>query len=147
MWEEAYPQATVIGIDWNLANCVYEPKRGKLYQIDARSETALREVVDRHGPFDLVIDDAAHTPECTNAITKVVWPGAIVKGGFFVIEDVHVNGMQGVAKSWVDAVNHHGALRSCGRQNWTEPGHTDFDKEIDGVLYVPGIVAIRRFAG
>lgn len=143
MWEEGFPQAAIVGIDWNLGVCTLAPNRATLIQADVTKHGVLEAICAKHGPFDFLIDDAAHTPECSEAILAC-FPRHIVPGGWLFIEDTHVAGLTQWAKKLVDAVNHHGALRSCGRANWVEP-RSEFDAEIDRIVMRPGIIGIQRW--
>lgn len=143
MWELAFPRAKVVGVDHNIKLCKVSTK-AVLIEADARSHASMTDICLGHGPFDVVIDDAAHTPECSFSIMSMCFPASVKPGGWYFVEDTHVPGMDKVVSYVMEAVNHHGALRSCGRKNWVE-ARPFFDTEIERVVARPGIIAMQRY--
>lgn len=155
MWEEAFPKADVIGIDITLKKMVTPPIRAKTLALDLGSPTAIKWICSKYGPFDVAIDDSAHTTEIVHRIIEGVWPNAIKPGGWLVIEDVNSgykrdlrpeqqHDLIGYCSTMVRAVNHHGNLCKCGPKFWDRS--SEFDKAIERIVYVPGLMAMRRRA-
>lgn len=150
MWEEGFPLATIIGVDHKSRFPTPGPQT-TLFRFDVTTPGKLLEVCKAHGPFDFVIDDAAHSGPCTKAILMACFPDYIKPGGWLFVEDIHAsyfikdtNGHLDVVKDLVNAICHHGALRHAARVNWKEE-RTRFDSEIHQLVFRPGIVGIQRY--
>ena len=152
MWEEYLPQATVIGVDRALSQMKHFPQRAKLIEamIDANS---LKAIAKKHGPFDVVIDDSAHTIPVCKTIVETLWPAHIVSGGWLIVEDVNSgykrdlkehekHDLVGWCGNFIRNVNHSGNLRKCGEAWWDRS--SEFDKAIKQIVLVPGIMALQR---
>lgn len=50
----------------------------------------LDSVVERHGPFDIVIDDGSHVPAHQRRSLEHLWP-AVAEQGVYLVEDLHTN--------------------------------------------------------
>ena len=101
-----------------------------------------------HGPFDVVIDDSAHTDDIAQNIADAVWPLFVKPGGWFIVEDINSNyenvRSQGQfvhwARDWVLEQNEHGKLIKAAPQ-FRHPSN-----EIAQIIYVPGLMAVQRMA-
>jgi len=86
MWAEYFPQGHIVGLD-------IMPKRlslGPRVTTVAGSQTDTRllaALCDRHGPFDIVIDDGSHCPNHVSTSFYALFP-RLADGGLYVIEDV-----------------------------------------------------------
>lgn len=148
MWREAFPQATIVGIDLRLdyTHPIQHPQTF-LYEGDVMTTDVLQRAVKEHGPFDLVVDDAAHTAKCTSAIVNAVWPFGIKPGGWLSIEDTHNKNAQGLfeyVKHWTFLANHENRCGSCGRGRWKHKPSAAI-AEIHQVIYRYGIMAVQRY--
>lgn len=153
MWEEAFPLAKVVGVDKNLPKMRLKPKRASLVSADLSSREEIASICKQHGPFDIVIEDSAHTAEVTRNVVETLWPQWIKPGGWLVIEDIN-SGYKDIpaehqrddqisyCESLVRAVCHHGKLTRCGPNYWS--GSSEFDKAIKQIIYRPGIMAMER---
>lgn len=85
---EAFPLANVHGIDVDLSRMpeIGEP-RITTHKIDVLDQHAMRQLALQHGPFDLVIDDGAHTL-LTMLAGYFLLSRYMATGGIYVIEDV-----------------------------------------------------------
>jgi cephalosporin hydroxylase len=91
MWKEYFGRkARIIGVD-------IEPKCAKLggKQIeivigDQEDRNFLRQLRDRIGPIDIVIEDGGHTMTQQINTFEEIWPG-VRDGGVFLIEDLHTS--------------------------------------------------------
>ena len=82
MWRDAYPAATVIGLD---INKVTPPDGTYFFRLDCTSENWITKIKPS---FDLIIDDAGHMTLDQVAAFELWWP-MVAKGGHFIIEDCH----------------------------------------------------------
>jgi demethylmacrocin O-methyltransferase len=86
MWRSFFPRASVVGID------LYEkdlPREARITVLrgDQTDLRFLADLVSRHGPFDLVIDDGSHRGGDINTTFTALWPHVRSKG-LYVIEDL-----------------------------------------------------------
>jgi hypothetical protein len=88
MWRDAFPRATIIGIDLAPPELVLGPRvhviRGD--QADAQVMQRVRQV---HAPggFDVIVDDASHIGVTTARSLQVLYSEHLRAGGIYVIED------------------------------------------------------------
>ena len=85
MWRDYFPRATVVGIDIHHKNV-----HGSRIQFEQGSQddpAFLRSVCERHGPFDVVIDDGSHIGRHQIASFQTIFP-ALRAGGVYVVEDL-----------------------------------------------------------
>jgi predicted O-methyltransferase YrrM len=87
MWEELFPNATVVGVDINQA---YEWNATHVMIADATNSAAMHRVNDIYGPFDVIIDDGSHDFQDVEATFKIMFP-LMRTGGIYVIEDLNEN--------------------------------------------------------
>jgi hypothetical protein len=85
MWADYFPNAEIVGIDI-YAKAIGGP-RINFEQGDQSDLGFLRELIEKHGPFDVVIDDGSHVGRHIRASFAVLWP-ALTPGGIYVIEDL-----------------------------------------------------------
>jgi hypothetical protein len=84
MWNDWFPKGRIIGVDDQPKNLHLGP-RVDIYRGDQASKGVIN-FIARHGPFDIVIDDASHVNSLTISTFENVWPH-IKPGGFYVCED------------------------------------------------------------
>lgn len=88
-FREYFPLADrVVGIDIDpRAMAVADPDRGMHVEIGDQTDAAfLRDVVSRHGPFDVILDDGSHRAADIVASFTELFP-LLADGGVYVIED------------------------------------------------------------
>ena len=90
VWEEYFPNATIIGADINTDTRRFETARTKVEIIDQSNAQDMIDLAVRHGPFDIIIEDGSHLWEHQITSLKLLFPFVRV-GGFYVVEDLHSN--------------------------------------------------------
>jgi hypothetical protein len=85
MWSDYFPDAEIVGIDI-YAKAIRKPHI-HFEQGDQSDSGFLRALIEKHGPFDIVIDDGSHVGRHIIASFAVLWD-AVVPGGIYVIEDL-----------------------------------------------------------
>lgn len=83
-WKSAPPEfAKTTPATWSTVS-----QKLRFEQADQANATRLREIGDKHGPFDIVIDDGGHTMRQQIVSLVTMWP-FIRPGGLYVVEDLH----------------------------------------------------------
>ena len=82
------PQARIVGVDVN-PECAGLAEEGIEIVIGDQADPAThRSLRERHGGFDIVIDDGGHTMEQQVTTFREIYP-AVRDGGLYVVEDTH----------------------------------------------------------
>lgn len=93
MWEEYFPNATILGLDIDPAYKKHEGGR-RIILIGDSTSKGTADIVRAHHPdsFDLVIDDGSHHPADQVSTFETFFP-LVKKGGMYAIEDIgHTRG-------------------------------------------------------
>ena len=89
LWSDffSHPQSRIIGLDLVLpGDAAPTDPRITLKQCDQNDAVCLREIAERFGPFDVVIDDGAHRFDETRNCYQVLFEH-VNSGGYYIIED------------------------------------------------------------
>ena len=92
MWAEYFRDGEIVGldmnppIDWKKSFNLDGAPRVFQYQGQQDDYQLLQEIVDKHGPFDIIIDDASHRRGPTQN-SYFFLKDYLKSGGFYVIED------------------------------------------------------------
>jgi hypothetical protein len=94
MWDEyfSHPEARLFAVDIkrkHLKNVPDSP-RWRSFEGDQSDRAFMREVRERTGPLDVVIEDGHHLPSHQIACFEALWPG-LKSGGLYIIEDIHTS--------------------------------------------------------
>lgn len=88
MWRDYFTRGKIVGMDIN-----EKYSMGERIELETGNQCVpadLERVIAKHGPFDVVIDDAGHSPDaqifCFHYMLQHVKPG-----GFYILEDVAEN--------------------------------------------------------
>ena len=87
MWKEFFPHAEITGMDIDDARHMAED-RINIYHGDQTDLNLLNKINEKHGPFDIIIDDGSHIDECTKISFEHLFP-LLKQGGLYIIEDLH----------------------------------------------------------
>jgi hypothetical protein len=85
MWKYYFPNSKIYGIDISDKTALQE-RRIKIFQGDQSDEKFLRDVFNRIGSLDIVIDDGSHVNEHVILSFKTLFP-LINRGGIYSVED------------------------------------------------------------
>jgi len=152
MWEDSFPMADIYCVD-NAPRWRLKPKRASYQDLNLCDREAIQAYCEKNGPWDVVVDDSAHTAEVTRNIIEGLWPRWIKPGGFLIIEDINSGykdiepenrstGQIDYCMSLVKNVCHSGMLTRCSAKFWSKS--SEFDKAIKQITYRPGIMAMER---
>jgi hypothetical protein len=88
MWRDAFPLATIIGIDLSPID-LQLGDRVHIIQGDQADAALMRRVRDDYAPdgFDVIIDDASHIGVTTARSLQALYPEHLRPGGLYCIED------------------------------------------------------------
>jgi hypothetical protein len=98
MWSEYFPNAIIYGLDINPDCKRFESDRIKILIGDQNDNIFLNHVKNFIGDIDILLDDGSHITKHQINTFDVLYPN-IVKGGFYVIEDL--------SNSYEEILNHH----------------------------------------
>jgi len=116
LWQEAFPQAQVYGIDEkNRVRDEFKDDRIQIFVGNEKDTAFVEKVAKEHGPFHIIIDDCDHMPNSQMIAFKTLWPHVCSnknRGGIYVIEDFHHNyqdrhkdrNMRPILKDLVDSI-------------------------------------------
>jgi len=89
MWREYFTEAEIHGADLDVERCG-EIEGVTLHKLNVDDVASLEGLCAKHGPFDIVLDDASHTMKHQQKTFNVVWP-RLAPGGLYIIEDLHTS--------------------------------------------------------
>ncbi len=89
MWRNAFPKATIIGVDLTAPEGFEELPGVSIATGDQSDPELFARIRRDFAPrgFDVVIDDASHDAAPTAAMLQAVFPEHLVPGGLYFIED------------------------------------------------------------
>ncbi|ANZ15351.1 class I SAM-dependent methyltransferase [Streptomyces noursei] len=130
MWKHFFPRGQIYGLDIVDKSHVNEPRIIAL-QGDQSDAESLNRIAERHGPFDIIIDDGSHINQHVQASFEYLFPH-VKPGGLYVIEDMWTaywpgfggnvdpaasSGTSlGLLKSLIDAIQHQELPETADRQ-------------------------------
>lgn len=89
VWRDFFPNAEVTGIDIQKKTMDLGP-RVEILQGSQVDPDFLKELVEKRGPFDIIIDDGSHRNEHIVASYQMLFP-TLNAGGIYVAEDVQTS--------------------------------------------------------
>lgn len=153
VWEEAFPLAHIVGVDCRPEKYEAKCQRAIRKNCNAADVRSLSRIAQKHGPFDLVIDDSAHNPVTAQAIIDAVFVNYIVPGGHLVVEDLNSGqplleaGESTAFSKWAFQFANHtnlqGRMHYSGRTSWPGPV-TQFEDALESVTYRAGLMILKR---
>ena len=109
MWKEYFPNAEIIGVDID-PNCKqHEEERITCIIGDQNDEDFLKELRDKVGEYDILVDDGSHITKHQIKTFDCLYENC-KSGGYYAIEDL--------GNSYEEILNHHDI-----RTNWNGMGH------------------------
>jgi hypothetical protein len=84
------PDATIVGLDVDEVARAAAQGRYVVELGDQQDPEVLRAVVERHGPFDVVIDDGGHSVDQQVTSIETLFP-LLEDGGTYLVEDCHTS--------------------------------------------------------
>lgn len=94
LWRNYFHEgALIVGLDRD-PSCqgFSDPARNIFVEIgDQCDQVFLQQIVAKHGPFDIIIDDGGHKTSQQIASFNILYPDALCATGIYFVEDVHTN--------------------------------------------------------
>ncbi len=87
-WREYFTEATIVGLDNEPSTPQVEGCSVELG--DQSDPRVLQRLIDRYGPFDIVIDDGSHFPNDVMQSWVILWD-ALSDDSWYVIEDLQTS--------------------------------------------------------
>ncbi|MDT0469671.1 hypothetical protein [Streptomyces gibsoniae] len=154
MWKQFFPRALIYGIDIVDKRPLDAPRLTTVTADQSKPEQLIA-FAERHGPFDIVIDDGSHISQDVITTFRHLFPYVRPTGGLYVIEDLHTaywpgvfhgndtdlsdpNYTVGFLKTLIDGLHHEEFLSSDAR----EPLATD--TQIKGMHLYRNIAVIEK---
>jgi Methyltransferase domain len=148
MWQWYFgDQVTLVGIDIDDSARAASDPRHAVEIGDQTDAEFLRQVSERHGPFDIVIDDGGHEMRQQIVTAETLFP-LLADGGVFLIEDCHTSyweshnggrGREGTFIEWtknrIDDVNGYHQAGDVDRL-WTD--------QVAGIHYYDSVVVLDK---
>jgi hypothetical protein len=166
MWKEYYSNSEIIGIDINSECKKYEEDRVKVEIGSQFDMDFLKYIVDKHGPFDMILDDGSHMNDHVIFSFKNLFD-SIKSSGVYVIEDCftsYLNDFGGgllkensiieYFKKLSDDVNFRGLLNYDAphvysrREDWlidlSKNKQPDCRVDVESINFLNGIIIVTK---
>jgi hypothetical protein len=137
MWRVLFPQAAIAGIDRN-PNALWP--EGTIRIVAGQDDPRLPRILDSYEEsWDLIVDDASHDGQLTEATLNLLWP-LVSPGGFYIIEDWFTgytawrdydDSMLRMAKSLLDRLD----------PGWAPTG---IGSDVESIEYRHGLAILRK---
>lgn len=91
-----HPDTKLVGADMHVPETYNGFPVGNDYILEIGNQSNpvfLQSLADKHGPFDVVLDDASHDVTITKNTFRQLWPH-VKEGGFYLIEDMGYEDMR-----------------------------------------------------
>jgi len=86
-WADYLPQARIVGLDTNPKIPGLDNEQIVTYQGEQQDRALLDKIAAEHGPFDIIIDDAAHVGQFARISFWHLFEHHLKPGGLYFIED------------------------------------------------------------
>jgi hypothetical protein len=87
VWHKYFPKANIVGIDMRPKPPIFPEDRTHYVQGPQQDEEVLAKAVELAGPFDIIIDDAAHVGIFAKASFDYLFDDHLRPGGLYILED------------------------------------------------------------
>lgn len=166
MWKDYFPYASIVGIDINAACKQSEEDRISVETGSQTDALFLADVIKKHGPFDLIIDDGSHVN--SHVIFSFVHLFQSIKPkGVYVVEDASTSywanyggGMNKKTstieyfKNLIDDVNFRGVFNTISPRKYARREdhlaesfkirHSNCRVDIESINFLNGLILITK---
>lgn len=150
MWEQFFPNATIVGVDIRKWCVQYEGGRRKVVIGNQHDPELLARLVEEFGQFDIIVDDGSHHWEDQRF---TFWHFFDKLWRFYAVEDVHTSYVEHDWKYYSDEPNPkpftdtvHWILgrMHCTRLTERYPAYSSGDKTLKRVITIPGLIVFEK---
>lgn len=151
MWKQFFADdSTLTFIDIDPA-CIIHGEPGTNIEIGNQADPAfLAQIIEKYGPFDLILDDGSHMSADQTASFEAFWPH-MNEGGLYMVEDCHTSywpGFGGGYRNEASFIEYSKRLIDKMNSWYTDQDAMfPFDpiaKELDSVRFYDSIVAMEK---
>ena len=90
VWRDFFPLGEIIGADYSPERAKQAGERIAIEIGDCGDPAFLRPLAEKHGPFDLIVDDASHIWKHQQDAFETLFPH-LKPGGIYILEDIHTS--------------------------------------------------------
>lgn len=144
LWEDFFPNATIVGVDNKEDRKQYETNRIRIEIGDQGDKEFLQYMSQKYAGALVIIDDGGHQMRQQILSFETLFP-SLANGGIYVIEDLHTSYIPSIAsftykgqttidfiKKLVDIIHFNG--KSIG--DWHIGSKELMEKELDGKIFL-----------
>ena len=151
MWKRYFPRSMIYGIDLYDKSAVQE-KRIKTFQGNQADEDFLKDICNKTGPLDIIIDDGSHVNNHVITSFKILFP-FLKDGGIYIIEDTHASYFPAFGGDSINLANPNTVmnffkkLTDClNYEEYLIPGYkpTYFDKHIVAIHFYHNLIFVYK---
>lgn len=153
LWEEYFPQARIVCLDIRPEVKALETTRISVEIGNSGNPSFLSEVVGKHGPPTVVLDDGSHRWDHQRVALKTLFP-YLSSGGFYIVEDLHSSHEPRFAgtdehpftdylKLLVDFMNTRGDARRAFVERYNKTT-VEIARMVDFACFVPRSCVLRK---
>jgi len=154
MWKEYFTKANIVAIDIDPRCKEYEEDRITIHIGDQTDVNFLNKLVDKHGHFEVILDDGGHSFKQQIVSFETLFP-RLTPGGLYFLEDMHTSYrlksvwddhyITGVNyfKNLVDAVNLNGKS-FCGYKEINGQSLNYYERNVDYIHFYKSMLAIGK---
>jgi hypothetical protein len=148
MWSRFFgPQARLVGVDIDPVAMISAGEQYTVVIADQADPEAMRKLAEKHGPFDVVIDDGGHSMIQQITSIETLFP-LLNEGGIYLVEDCHTSywseygggrGREGTFIEWVKT--RLDDLNGYHQNDAVEPVWT---RQVDGIHLYDSFVVLDK---
>ena len=148
MWSRFFgPDARLVGVDIDPVALVSAGDRYTVVLADQADPEAMRNLAQKHGPFDVIIDDGGHSMVQQITSIETLFP-MLNEGGVYLVEDCHTSyweqydggrGREGTFMEWVKT--RLDDLNGYHQKDGVEPVWT---RQVDGIHVYDSVVVLDK---
>lgn len=148
MWSRFFgSDARLIGVDIDPVAVISAGDRYEVVIADQADPEAMRKLAEKHGPFDVILDDGGHTMVQQITSIETLFP-LLNEGGTYLVEDCHTSywdeydggrGREGTFMEWVKT--RFDDLNGYHQKNAVDPVWT---RQVDGIHVYDSVVIFDK---
>ncbi len=149
MWRDYFPRSRIYGIDI-YDKSAHEDRRIRIFRGDQNDPDFLRDVAERIGLLDVVVDDGSHVNEHVQTTFRTLFRH-VRRGGYYVVEDLCTAYWPEYGGDWRDLTGAGTSMSMLKRMldglHYSKiPNYApaEFDREIVSLHFYPSIAFVHK---